>query len=100
MLKLGPLLMLPMNLTSMEEPSGLNSQDRLLVPVVLLEATMVKLTLSLLEIFLSEPRTGPLKSTSKTVVPFKESELPKTKLVEREGSHMLNSTAMLLPLRP
>jgi hypothetical protein len=88
----------------MEEPSGLNSQAKLLedtnhklLEVVLLE----KSTLFSLEISVGTPNNGPLKNSSRDVEPLPELELLWTqKLEDQEDSHMLNSLIQHLLLKP
>jgi hypothetical protein len=93
----------PTNNHSMEDKSGLNSVDKLLVDTnhkVELEDQLVKQTLSSSETLDSELNNGPLRNSSRTVVPSTELELQWERTVDQEDSLMSNSIATLLLLKP
>jgi hypothetical protein len=90
----------------MEELSGLNSVDKLLVDtnhkleLVVLLVEMVRQTPFSLETSVSELNNGPLKSSSRAVELSTVSELLWVKMVDQEDSLTSNSIATLLLLKP
>ena len=90
--------------TSMVEPSGLNSADKLLEDINHKVAPMVhhqvKQTPFSLETLDSELNNGPLKNSSSHAEPLTVLELLWVMTVDQEDLLTLNSMATLLQLKP